>query len=120
VLTELAEHVRLFGLGPEGLIFTNGAGRPLRRNRFSEVWRAAAEPLGIPLGDGYHQLRHYYASLLIEAGESVKVVQDRLGHSSATMTLDVYGHLWPDSEDRTRGAVDAGSGSGSCCFLGEG
>ena len=36
----------------------------------------------------------------------MKTVQDRLGHTSATMTLDVYGHLWPEDEDRTRTAVD--------------
>ena len=38
---------------------------------------------------------------------SVKVVQDRLGHSSAQMTLDVFSHLWPESEDETRAAVDS-------------
>jgi integrase len=51
-------------------------------------------------------LGHFYASLLIRHGESVKTVQARLGHASATETLDTYGHLWPDSEDRTRQAVD--------------
>jgi integrase len=40
-------------------------------------------------------------------GESVKVVQKRLGHKSAVETLDTYSHLWPDSEDRTREAIDA-------------
>jgi integrase len=54
----------------------------------------------------FHDLRHYYASLLIQHGESVKVVQRRLGHKSAVETLDTYSHLWPDSEDRTRKAVD--------------
>jgi integrase len=49
---------------------------------------------------------HYYASLLIRSGASVKVVQARLGHASAKTTLDVYGHLWPDDENRTRRAVD--------------
>jgi integrase len=44
--------------------------------------------------------------LLIAAGCSVKVVQRRLGHQSAIETLDTYGHLWPDSEDETRIAVD--------------
>jgi len=39
-------------------------------------------------------------------GLSAKVVQARLGHASAVETLDVYGHLWPDDEDRTRQAVD--------------
>jgi hypothetical protein len=42
----------------------------------------------------------------------VKVVQSRLGHASAAETLDTYSHLWPDSEDRTRAAVDAALGSG--------
>ena len=44
--------------------------------------------------------------LLINAGESVKTVQARLGHSSAIETLDTYGHLWHDSEDRTRSVVE--------------
>jgi integrase len=48
----------------------------------------------------------FYASLLIAHGESVKVVQARLGHASASETLDTYAHLWPDNEERTRAAVD--------------
>ena len=60
-----------------------------------------------------HALRHYYASLLIRHGESVKVVQARLGHASASETLDTYSHLWPDSEDSTRAAVDAVLGEGN-------
>ncbi len=62
---------------------------------------------GLPKGTGMHALRHYYASLLIRYGESVKTVQARLGHASAAETLDTYSHLWPDSDDRTREAVDA-------------
>jgi integrase len=58
------------------------------------------------VGTRFHDLRHYYAGLLIRHAESVKVVQARLGHSSAGETLDTYSHLWPDSEDRTREAVD--------------
>ena len=49
----------------------------------------------------------YYASLLIRHGESVKTVQSRLGHASAVETLDTYSHLWPDSDDRTRDAIDS-------------
>jgi integrase len=52
-------------------------------------------------------MRHYYASLLIRHGESVKTVQARLGHASATETLDEYSHLWGDSEGRTRDAIDS-------------
>jgi integrase len=60
----------------------------------------------------FHDLRHYYSSLLIQHAESVKVVQRRLGHKSAVETLDTYSHLWPDSEDRTREAVDLVLGAG--------
>ena len=44
--------------------------------------------------------------MLIRHGESVVVVQARLGHARAQETLDTYSHLWPDAEDRTRQAVD--------------
>ncbi|ACZ31091.1 integrase family protein [Xylanimonas cellulosilytica DSM 15894] len=59
----------------------------------------------------FHELRHFYASLLIRHGESVKTVQARLGHASAVETLDTYSHLWPDSDDLTRDAVDSALGS---------
>ena len=60
-----------------------------------------------PLAPGFTSCGTFYASLLIRHGESVKTVQARLGHASASETLDTYSHLWPDSDDRTRGAVDA-------------
>ncbi|MFF8829121.1 tyrosine recombinase XerC [Streptomyces sp. NPDC015131] len=62
---------------------------------------------GLPEGFRFHDLRHYYASLLISEGADVKVVQHRLRHSSAKTTLDTYGHLWPDSDESTRAAVGA-------------
>lgn len=68
--------------------------------------RAAPSSTGIPKGTGPHALRHHYASLLIKHGESVKTVSERLGHTNAAMTLNIYTHLWPDSEERTRAAVD--------------
>lgn len=58
-------------------------------------------------GTGMHCLRHFYASLLIRAGCSVKVVQARLGHANAKETLDTYAHLWPDDERQTREALEA-------------
>jgi integrase len=91
---------------PAALVFTSSTGRPLRRTRFSDTWRPAAAAAGVGDGVTFHDLRHYYASLLIRHGESVKVVQKRLGHKSAVETLDTYSHLWPDSEDRTREAID--------------
>lgn len=106
VLDALAHHLATYPRGPDGLIFTDDRGRPIRRNRMGETWARAVAAAGLPKGTGFHALRHYYASLLIGHGESVKVVQDRLGHASATETLDTYAHLWPTSDDRTRAAVD--------------
>jgi integrase len=89
------------------LVFTRPSGAPIRRNGFSRVWRQAVTDADVPAGTTYHDLRHFYASLLIRHGESVKVVQARLGHATAAETLDTYSHLWPDSEDRTRQAIDS-------------
>jgi hypothetical protein len=59
-----------------------------------------------PAGFRYHDLRHYFASLLIASGADVKTVQARLRHASAKTTLDTYGHIWPDRDESTRTAVD--------------
>jgi integrase len=106
VTKALAAHIEKYGEGDDRLIFSNGLGGALRRTRFSDVWRPAAKSVGPEPGTGFHALRHFYASALIRYGESVKVVQARLGHASASETLDTYSHLWPDSEDRTRAAIE--------------
>ena len=53
-----------------------------------------------------HGLRHTAASLAIAAGANVKVVQQMLGHKSASMTLDLYGHLFPDQLDDVADRLD--------------
>src|SRR5690606_13507283 len=68
---------------------------------------AAREQVGLSEGFRFHDLRHYFASLLIASGLDVKVVQARLRHASAKTTLDTYGHLWPDRDDSSRAAVAA-------------
>ena len=110
VLHELVAQARDFP-DPDAarrLLFTSRVGGPVRRNTASDIWHRATDRAGHRRGDreGWHALRHYYASLLIRHGESVKVVQARLGHASASETLDTYAHLWPDSDDLTREAID--------------
>jgi integrase len=106
-----------------GLVFPTGAGRPEAHSNI--VHRGLAPTLvaagvavpeigadGKPVGDmvrakytGLHALRHFYASWCINRRADgglelpAKVVQERLGHSSITMTLDVYGHLFPRGDD---------------------
>lgn len=111
VVQVLVDHITEFPAvdrAPYGsLIFTTPIGEPIRRNRFGEVWRRALRHSDVRQDLTFHDLRHYYASLLIRHGESVKVIQRRLGHKTAKETLDTYGHLWPDSDEKTRSAVDA-------------
>lgn len=107
VLDALSAHLDTYGEGPHRLVFTTATGGPFVASRFTEVWRPAAGPLGIEVGDSFHQLRHFYASTLIRHGCSVKEVQMRLGHRSAVMTLDVHGQLWDTDDDRTRAATAA-------------
>jgi integrase len=71
-----------------------------------EFRRARDKVAGLPEGFRYHDCRHYFASLLIASGADVKIVQYRLRHASAKTTLDTYGHLWPDSDESTRTAVE--------------
>lgn len=68
---------------------------------------AEPERVRVPEGASMHDLRHFYASLLIRHREDVKTVQMRLGHSKPSITLDTYTHLWPRQEDTTRDAVEA-------------
>ena len=53
-----------------------------------------------------HELRHTAASLMIASGANVKTVQSQLGHKTATMTLDQYGHLFPDDLDDVADKMD--------------
>ena len=87
-------------------MFTSAV-RPITRSAFGFQWRPAVVQAGLPAGTGFHALRHFYASLLMRHGASVKTVQARLGHKRASQTLDTYSNLWPDWDDRTRDAVDS-------------
>lgn len=89
------------------LLFTTEAGKALHKKVFTEgVWWQARTAVGVP-DAGMHDLRHFFASMLIRGGLSVKAVAKLLGHANPNITLRTYAHLWPDDEDRSRDAVDA-------------
>jgi integrase len=69
------------------------------------VWNKVRGVTGIPDFDT-HELRHTGVSWAIHAGANVKTIQRMVGHASAAMTLDVYGHLWDDELDDVVGRVD--------------
>lgn len=94
------------GHGATELVFPGRRGEWLTEGQFRWVFDAAAETVG-EKGLTPHQLRHTCASLAIAAGANVKVLQTLLGHKTATLTLDRYGHLFPDDLDRVSDAFDS-------------
>jgi integrase len=106
LLQLLAEHVKILGTyGTDQWLLEGRDDGPAWPRRLQYLWDAATTSAGLELTA--HSLRHFYASGLIAAGCDVVTVQRALGHASADITLRVYAHLWPDSNDRTRAAADA-------------
>ena len=58
----------------------------------------------------FHDLRHTYAALMVAAGAHPKYLQAQMGHSSIRVTLDLYGHLFPDANRGVLDALDALTG----------
>ncbi len=107
VAQALAEHMRSFPPGADGSLFTTPRGVMWRPDYYAtRIFAGGVKVAGLPAGTTSHDLRHHYASVLIAAGESVIAVAERLGHENASLVLSTYGHLMPDSEERTRKAVD--------------
>jgi integrase len=102
------------------LLFVDKKGRAYNRSVFNMGdWKRALAAAGVipprergarylqaAPEDGMHALRHAYASVLLDAGESIKALSEYLGHSDPGFTLRTYTHLLPSSETRTRKAID--------------
>lgn len=69
------------------------------------MWWPALDAAGISRSVRIHDLRHTCASLLIAQGAHPKAIQQHLGHSSISVTLDRYGHLFPDQQDQVADAL---------------
>jgi integrase len=105
--TQQEERLAL-GLGraaPDDPIFTLADGSQLKPDSLSALWLRAARAAGRSIN--LHSLRHHHASNLIAAGVDVLAVSRRLGHASPTITLAVYGHLYPRADDKAAQAVEA-------------
>jgi integrase len=91
------------------LLFTRPTGKALDRKVFSRYqWAAALAKAGAPGGreNGCHALRHYFASVVLGGGASIRDLADWLGHEDPGFTLRTYVHLLPASETRMRDAID--------------
>ena len=83
---------------PEGLVFSKPDGRPLRPATVSTAFRRLARRTGNH-GLRLHDLRHTHASLMLAAGIHLKVISERLGHSSISVTGDLYSHVLPGLQE---------------------
>lgn len=108
----------LRGLRADDPVFPSTPGRSATQSglhsafkRVQKRYRAAHPDRDLP-NLTVHELRHTHASLLFEAGQSVKVVQERLGHASAQVTLNTYAHLFHDAQSRAAAALDHLLGGG--------
>jgi len=91
---------------PAAWLFIGQTGNPVRHTAiYRRHFRPAAARVGVP-GTRWHDLRHTCASLLIAQGGHPKAVMERLGHSSITVTLDRYGHLFPALDDALTAGLD--------------
>jgi integrase len=84
------------GYHDESLILANADGSPVHPEALSGKWQKARRKHAIPVR--FHDLRHTHATLLLKGGESLRVVADRLGHSSPTLTLSTYAHVLPGQD----------------------
>jgi integrase len=91
------------------LVFTSVQGRAIERNHWNIYqWHLALKAAGVPVAreNGFHALRHHYASSLLHSGVDIKALAEALGHHDPGFTLRVYAHLMPAAADRIRQAVD--------------
>jgi integrase len=91
------------------LVYTRESNQLHRHSFNHHTWKPALRAAGVAMpvrADGFHALRHFYASALLDAGESIRALAEYLGHADPAFTLRVYTHLMPSSSERTRRAID--------------
>jgi integrase len=94
------------GKAPEdALVFPTWDSRPRSPNVLTKEWSIAVREIGLTVT--FHSLRHTHASHLIASGMDALAVSRRLGHGSPTITLGVYGHLFPQADDRAAAIMEA-------------
>lgn len=89
----------------QGLIFTTSSGKPISPRNLIRHFKLALKAAGLP-DIRIHDLRHSHASLLLAAGVNPKIVQERLGHSQISLTLDTYSHVIPSLQESAAEKMD--------------
>ena len=87
-----------------GYVFTQANGSPVLPGSLTAEFASLVKELELPHLT-FHGLRHAFATLGLVAGINPKVVSEALGHSSVTITLDLYSHVLPNMQDELAGAI---------------
>ena len=95
-------------LTEDALVFPTWEGEPQRPNSFGSLWSKWAQAAGLNVS--FHALRHTHASQLIDMGVDVVTISKRLGHSSPSITLNVYAHLFRKDDSKAAAAINAALG----------
>lgn len=90
---------------PDAFIFAAEDGRPLKPDAFSKRFSKFLRKAGLP-HIRFHDLRHTHATLLLNQGVAAKVIQERLGHSTIAVTMDIYSHLLPGLQEDAAARID--------------
>jgi integrase len=91
----------------DGFVFVNTRGNTPHLSSFtSQAWQKGRERIGRP-DLRLHDLRHTYVAIRIAAGAHPKEIQEECGHSSYKTTMNIYGHLFESSAERTADAMEA-------------
>jgi integrase len=91
-----------------GLVFAGDDGQPLdAHNLVARHFKPILKAAGLPATVRLYDLRHTCATLLLLAGTHPKVVAERLGHASVTLTLDTYSHVLPTMQEEAAGRLEA-------------
>ncbi len=94
------EILEIEGLQEVEIVFPDSVGNFLRKSNFERrVWKPFRTKAEIPETVTFHDLRHTSATILLGAGVHPKIVQERLGHSSITLTMDTYSHVLPTMQE---------------------
>jgi len=89
----------------DGLIFTDAVGRPLDGRAVNKTFHTLLAAAGIP-AIPFHGLRHSAATAMLAGGVSLRTVADALGHSTITITADVYAHVTAEARREAADAMD--------------
>ena len=87
-----------------GLVFTREDGQVLHPEHVTKRFARLVRDAGLP-PITLHGVRHSYATAALAAGEPLKVVSERLGHASTSITANLYQHVLPSMDERTANAV---------------